>query len=155
MVKDQLVTDSYAIYCGDCMDVVPTLPESSVDLVIYSPPFCGLYNYSSDHRDFSTAKPWPVHPTVWVSNFRTRTGNKNRVSMPFTSRIFTIIPEGWLSGEVIRIHENRIWISQPDNDMEGAIKGSHENTGSIPDAQVYSWGCDKMFYRHAWLCSDI
>ena len=56
MVKDQLITDNYAIYCGDCMDVVPTLPENSVDLVIYSPPFCGLYNYSSDHRDFSNCE---------------------------------------------------------------------------------------------------
>ena len=52
-VKQQLVTDEYAIYNGDCMDVIQTLEKDSIDLSIYSPPFAGLYNYSSDHRDFS------------------------------------------------------------------------------------------------------
>jgi DNA modification methylase len=35
------------------MEVTPTLPDESVDLVVYSPPFAGLYNYSSDPRDMS------------------------------------------------------------------------------------------------------
>jgi len=52
-VKDQLITDNYAIYCGDCMDVVTQLDKDSIDLSIYSPPFAGLYNYSSSERDFS------------------------------------------------------------------------------------------------------
>jgi DNA modification methylase len=52
-VKDQLVTDNFAIYNGDCMDVVSSLDDNSIDLSVYSPPFAGLYNYSSDHRDMS------------------------------------------------------------------------------------------------------
>lgn len=52
-VKDQVITDNYAIYNGDCMDVVSTLETNSVDLSIYSPPFAGLYNYSSSERDMS------------------------------------------------------------------------------------------------------
>lgn len=52
-VKDQLITDRYAIYNSDCMEVMKDLPNASIDLSIYSPPFAGLYNYSSDHRDFS------------------------------------------------------------------------------------------------------
>jgi len=52
-VKDQIITDNYAIYNGDCMDVVTQLESDSVDLSIYSPPFAGLYNYSSSDRDFS------------------------------------------------------------------------------------------------------
>lgn len=55
-VKDQIVTDRYAIYNSDCMEVLPTLPEKSVDLSVYSPPFAGLYNYSSDHRDMSNCE---------------------------------------------------------------------------------------------------
>lgn len=31
-VKDQLVTDEYAIYNGDCMSVMPTLEDESIDL---------------------------------------------------------------------------------------------------------------------------
>lgn len=52
-VKDQVITDNYAIYNGDCVEVMPTLKDKSIDLSVYSPPFCGLYNYSSDHRDMS------------------------------------------------------------------------------------------------------
>ena len=52
-VKDQLVKENYAIYNGDCMDVITTLDDNSIDLSVYSPPFAGLYNYSSSERDFS------------------------------------------------------------------------------------------------------
>ncbi len=52
-VKDQLNEENYSIYNGDCMDVLPTLESDSIDLSIYSPPFAGLYNYSSSERDFS------------------------------------------------------------------------------------------------------
>ena len=52
-VNDQIVTDKYAIYNGDCVEVLPELPSDSVGLSIYSPPFCGLYNYSSSDNDMS------------------------------------------------------------------------------------------------------
>ena len=55
-VKDQLVTEQFAIYNGDCMDVITELEEKSIDLSVYSPPFAGLYNYSSDPRDFSNCE---------------------------------------------------------------------------------------------------
>jgi len=53
MTKDQVITDEYAIYNSDCMEVLPTLENESIDLSIYSPPFAGLYNYSSSEKDFS------------------------------------------------------------------------------------------------------
>lgn len=52
-VKDQLITDRYAIYNGDCIEVMAELPTGSVHLSVYSPPFAGLYHYSSDDRDLS------------------------------------------------------------------------------------------------------
>ena len=52
-IKDQLITDEYAIYNGDCIEVLATLEDHSTDLWIYSPPFGGLYQYSSDDRDLS------------------------------------------------------------------------------------------------------
>ncbi len=52
-VKDSHITDDYAFYNGDCMAVLPTLPDKSIDLAVYSPPFAGLYNYSSSEFDFS------------------------------------------------------------------------------------------------------
>jgi len=52
-ILDQVITDDYAIYNGDCMEVLPTLPDGSIHLSVYSPPFCGLYQYSSSDRDLS------------------------------------------------------------------------------------------------------
>ena len=52
-VKDQTHTDDYSIYNGDCMEVIPTLENESIDLCIYSPPFANLYTYSSSERDMS------------------------------------------------------------------------------------------------------
>lgn len=55
-VKEQFHADNYSIYNGDCMDVIPALADDSIDLSVYSPPFAGLYNYSSSERDFSNCE---------------------------------------------------------------------------------------------------
>lgn len=52
-VFEQSVTDRYAAYRGDCLEVMPELPDGSVGLSLYSPPFAGLFEYSSDERDLS------------------------------------------------------------------------------------------------------
>jgi DNA modification methylase len=52
-IKEQTITENYALYNGDCIEVMQDLPDNSIDLSVYSPPFCGLYNYSSDERDLS------------------------------------------------------------------------------------------------------
>ena len=56
MTKEQQITDNYAIYNGDCIDVITEMPNESIDLSVYSPPFCGLYNYSSSENDFSNCE---------------------------------------------------------------------------------------------------
>ena len=56
MIKDQLIKDNFAIYNSDCMYVLPQLAAESIDLSIYSPPFAGLYNYSSHENDFSNCE---------------------------------------------------------------------------------------------------
>jgi DNA modification methylase len=58
-VKDQLITENYALYNGDCMQVLPTLEKESIDLVLYSPPFANLYTYSSSERDMSNVSDIP------------------------------------------------------------------------------------------------
>ena len=47
-VIHQTITDDYAIYNGDCVEVMASLPNDKIHLSVYSPPFAGLYNYSSD-----------------------------------------------------------------------------------------------------------
>lgn len=57
-VLDQQITDRWAIYNGDCIEVMGTLPSDSIHGSIYSPPFAGLYHYSSDDRDLSNARSY-------------------------------------------------------------------------------------------------
>lgn len=57
-ITDQTLTDRYALYNGDCIDVMRAMPDGKIDLSIYSPPFCGLYNYSSNERDLSNCRSY-------------------------------------------------------------------------------------------------
>jgi DNA modification methylase len=54
-VLEQQITDRWAVYNGDCMEVMPTFPDESLHLSVYSPPFAGLYHYTSSERDLSNA----------------------------------------------------------------------------------------------------
>jgi hypothetical protein len=54
-VADQHITDQFALYNADCMEVMATLPDASMHLSVYSPPFAGLYQYSSSERDLSNS----------------------------------------------------------------------------------------------------
>jgi hypothetical protein len=57
-VLSQMVTERWAVYNADCMEVLPSLPDGSVHLSVYSPPFAGLYHYSSSERDLSNARTY-------------------------------------------------------------------------------------------------
>jgi DNA modification methylase len=59
----QKIEENYALYNGDALEVLPPLPESSVDLSVYSPPFATdsggcLYHYSSSDRDLSNCRDY-------------------------------------------------------------------------------------------------
>lgn len=57
-IAEQEITDNYALYQGDCLEVMPTLPDGSIHLSLYSPPFAGLYHYSSSERDLSNCRDY-------------------------------------------------------------------------------------------------
>lgn len=50
---DQVVTNDYAIYNGDSVELIRAIPDESVHLSIFSPPFGGLYRFSAFDRDVS------------------------------------------------------------------------------------------------------
>ena len=110
-VSDQVVTDKYALYCGDCMEVMPSLKEASIHLSVYSPPFGGLYHYSSDERDLSNA----LNREEFFEHYEFIVREVHRVTLPgrMSAVHCTDIPTGntgldhlWdLPGEIIRLHE--------------------------------------------------
>jgi hypothetical protein len=55
-MSEEIITDTYALYRADCCDILPAIPSESIHLSVYSPPFCGLYHYSSSERDLSNCR---------------------------------------------------------------------------------------------------
>lgn len=53
---DQSAGSDWALYHGDCIDVVSGLPDTSIDYSIFSPPFSSLYTYSNSPRDMGNCR---------------------------------------------------------------------------------------------------
>lgn len=53
---DQVVTNDYALYHGDCVEVLKGLPDASIGYSIFSPPFASLYTYSNSPRDMGNVR---------------------------------------------------------------------------------------------------
>lgn len=105
---DQVLTDHYALYHGDCCEVLPSLPDHSIHLSVYSPPFCGLYHYSSSERDMSncrTRDEFMEHYAFLVEHIERLTlpGRLTAVhcmDIPLGNGVLFDFP-----GEIIRLHE--------------------------------------------------
>jgi len=108
MIKDQVITEDYAIYNGDCMGVLPTLENESIDLVVYSPPFAGLYNYSSSEKDFSNceSKEQFLEQYDFLVAEMARVTKKGRINAVHCTDVFDNTSRLWdFPHEIIRIHE--------------------------------------------------
>lgn len=114
-VIDQNVTPQYALYNGDCIEVMQQLPDEVVSLSIYSPPFAGLYHYSSNERDLSNCKDYQEffdhYAFVVKELFRlTKPGRMTAVHC-------MDVPSGNsgtdhlidFPGDIIRLHEKEGW----------------------------------------------
>ncbi len=107
-VKEQVLTDDYAIYNGDCMHVLPTLKDESVDLAVYSPPFAGLYNYSSSPNDFSNceSKEQFLEQYDFLIEQMSRVTKKGRINAVHCTDVFDNTSRLWdFPHEIIRLHE--------------------------------------------------
>ena len=110
-ILTQELTDEYAIYNGDCLEVMPTLPDGSIHLSIYSPPFAGLYHYSSSERDLSNCRDY----AEFFEHYEFVVRELYRLTMPgrMTAVHCMDVPSGnsgldYLTdfpGDIIRLHE--------------------------------------------------
>lgn len=110
-VQDQVITDEYALYNGDCMEVMQDLPDESLHLSIYSPPFAGLYHYSSNERDLSNCSSYEQFFTHYEFVVR----QLHRLTMPgrMTAVHCMDVPTGNTGcdslmdfpGDIIRLHK--------------------------------------------------
>lgn len=114
-VMDQKVTNKYAIYNGDCMEVMRGIGDEKIHLSVYSPPFGGLYHYSSDERDLSNCTDY----AEFFKHYGFIVKELNRITMRgrLTAVHCTDIPSSnsgkdYLTdfpGDVIRLHAENGW----------------------------------------------
>ena len=107
-VKNQIHTDSYSIYNGDCVDVVSELPDQSVDMSVYSPPFCGLFQYSSSPRDMSNcdSKEQFLNQYEYLVSQISRVTKPGRITAVHCTDVFDNTCRLWdFPHEIIEIHK--------------------------------------------------
>lgn len=108
MTKEQVHTENYSIYNSDCMEVIQTLKDESIDLSVYSPPFAGLYNYSSSERDFSNceSKEQFLDQYEFLIKEMARVTKKGRINAVHCTDVFDNTSRLWdFPHEIIRLHE--------------------------------------------------
>lgn len=115
-IAEQEVCENFAAYNADCVELMQSLPTESVHLSVYSPPFAGLYQYSSDERDMSNA----VDKDEFFEHYGYAIDELARITMP--GRISAVhcmdIPLSNagcdamydLPGRIIQEHEARGWV---------------------------------------------
>ena len=47
---------NFTAYNADCVDVVSALPDESIGMSVFSPPFASLYTYSDSTHDMGNVK---------------------------------------------------------------------------------------------------
>jgi len=53
---DSTIGENFALYNGDCVEVLRGIPAQSVHYSIFSPPFASLYTYSNSPRDMGNCR---------------------------------------------------------------------------------------------------
>lgn len=114
-VHDQVISDKFALFHGDCVEVMQGFPDASVHHSIYSPPFGGLYQYSSSDRDLSNSLDYDE----FLKHYGFVIAELARITMP--GRVTAVhcmdIPRSNsgtdsyidLPGDIIRLHAARGW----------------------------------------------
>lgn len=53
---DQFTTERYTLINGDTTEIITTLPDNSIGMSVFSPPFSSLYTYSNSDRDLGNSR---------------------------------------------------------------------------------------------------
>lgn len=115
-VLNQLLTDSYALYNGDSAEVLASLPDESIHLSVYSPPFATdgggcLYNYSSSDRDLTNCRSYEefFEHYEFIVQHIARLTMPGRISavhcMDVPKKGANIAGYSDFPGDIIRLHE--------------------------------------------------
>jgi DNA modification methylase len=117
-ILDQATGENWALYNGDCVALAESMPDESVDLTVYSPPFANLYIYSDSVADMGNC----ANDDEFFAQYRYLIREKFRVTvpgrvtcvhcmdLPTSKGMHGYIGRRDFSGEIIRAHLAEGWI---------------------------------------------
>lgn len=125
-VIDQTVTDKFAIYHADCVDVLRGLPDESIHYTVFSPPFASLYTYSASPRDMGNC----LDSDEFAAHFRWLVPELLRVTKPGRLLSFhcMLLPTS-------KVRDGEIGL----NDFRGDLIRSFVEGGWIHHSEVVIW----------------
>lgn len=118
MVDKQVIKDKWAMYLGDCVELIKNIPDESIDYTIFSPPFASLYTYSASPQDMGNCDSYDQ----FADHFRFLVPELLRVTKPGRNLSFhcMLLPlskvrEGYIGlfdfrGLLIRLFVEAGWI---------------------------------------------
>lgn len=125
-VINQVVTDQYALYNADCVELARSLPDNSIDFTVYSPPFESLFSYSNSDRDMGNSKS----KDDFQKHYQYLIEETIRITRP---------------GRLIAVHCMNLTTSKVNDgfigirDFRGDIIRAHQNAGFIFHSEVTIW----------------
>jgi DNA modification methylase len=121
-----IITDRYAIYNQDCVDIARNIPDDSIHYSITSIPFASLYTYSNSERDFGNCRS----RTEFYEHYQFLVNEWLRIMMP---------------GRLVSIHCMNLPTSKVNDgyigliDFRGDIIRIMQNAGFIYHSEVCIW----------------
>lgn len=123
---DKYIGKGYALYNGDSCELMQAIPDESVHMEIFSPPFSSLYTYSNSDRDLGNSK----NDEQFFTHFRFITKELYRILKP---------------GRIMAVHCMNLPTSKERDgyigirDFRGALIREFEQVGFIYHAEVCIW----------------
>jgi DNA modification methylase len=125
---------AYTLHLGDCLEILPTLPDALVDCVITSPPYCNARDYStfSSYEDYlqflgkflaeskRVLKPnriLAINVSCVIEQRQSRSHESNRLPIPFNLACIAM-------AQGFKFLDDIIW-QKPDGSSSRAVKFAH------------------------------
>lgn len=123
---NQTVTDDFALYHGDCVEVTQGIPDNSIHYSIFSPPFSSLYTYSNSERDMGNS----ANDDEFYKHFRFLVQELYRVTMPGR-----LVSFHCMNLPTSKAHHGYIGI----RDFRGDLIRAFQDAGFIYHSEVCIW----------------
>lgn len=125
-VIDSYITEDYALYNADTTEAIRDIPDESVGMIVYSPPFSSLYTYTNSDRDLGNSRT----DEEFFEHFSFIIREMFRILMP---------------GRIMAVHCMNLPTSKERDgyigikDFRGSLIRAFQNAGFIYHAEVCIW----------------